>query len=132
MREREATRKYLIEFGGAMALYLVVLSASLRGARLLDEGMGRTALLLTPMIPVALALWAYMRQLTRMDEFQRMRNLQALAVAGGITGGFALNYGFLENAGLPRLSMFTVWMVFGGSWALVSIWQGLYCRFAAR
>jgi hypothetical protein len=132
MREREATRKYLIEFGGAMALYLVVLSASLRGARLLGAGMGRTALLLTPMIPVALALWAYMRQLTRMDEFQRMRNLQALAVAGGITGGFALNYGFLENAGLPRLSMFTVWMVFGGSWALVSIWQGLYCRFAAR
>jgi hypothetical protein len=132
MREREATRKYLIEFGGAMALYLVVLFVSLQASKLLDEGAARTLLLLSPMIPIALVLWAFMRQLGRMDEFVRMRNLQALAIAGGITGGFALNYGFLENAGLPRLSMFTVWMVFGGSWALISVGQGLYCRFAAR
>lgn len=132
MREREATRKYLFEFGGAMALYLVVLFFSLRGAKLLDAGVGRTVLLLTPMAPIALALWAYMRQLRRMDEFVRLRSLQALALAGGIGAGFCLTWGFLENAGYPRLSMFTVWMVFGGSWALVSVAQGLYCRFAAR
>jgi hypothetical protein len=132
MREREATRKYLLEFGGAMASYLVVLFFSLRLARQLDDGLVRTLLLLTPMIPVALALWAFMRQMKRMDEFVRMRSLQSLALAGGITGGFALTYGFLENAGLQRLSMFTVWMVFGGSWAAVSVAQSLYCRFAAR
>ena len=40
MREREATRKYLIEFGGAMALYLVVLFVSLQASKLLDEGVG--------------------------------------------------------------------------------------------
>ena len=132
MREREATRKYLIEFGGAMALYLVVLFFSLQGAKQLAEGLGRTVLLLSPMIPVALVLWAYMRQLKRMDEFVRLRNLQALALAGGITAGFTLTYGFLENAGYPRLSMFTVWMVFGGSWAVVSVAQALYCKFAPR
>src|SRR5690348_8865771 len=132
MREREATRKYLAEFGGAMALYLVVLFFSLRGAKYLADGPGRTLLMLSPMIPIALALWAYMRQLARIDEFVRLRNLQALALAGGITAGFALTWGFLENAGFPRLSMFTVWMVFGGSWAIASVAQGLYCRFAAR
>jgi hypothetical protein len=84
------------------------------------------------MIPIALVLWAFLRQLRRMDEFVRLRSLQALALAGGITGGFTLTYGFLENAGLPRLSAFTVWMVFGMSWAIASIAQGLYCRFAAR
>lgn len=132
MREREATRKYLIEFGGAMALYLVVLFASLNGAKHVADGVGRTLLLLTPMIPIALVLWAFMRQLGRMDEFVRMRSLQALAIAGGITAGFCLTWGFLESAGFPRLSMFTVWMVFGGSWAVTSVAQGLYCLFAAR
>ena len=132
MREREATRKYLMEFGGAMALYLVVLFFSLRGAKYVAEGPVRTLLLLSPMIPIALALWAYMRQLRRIDEFVRLRNLQSLGIAGGITAGFALTWGFLENAGFPRLSMFTVWMVFGGSWAIASVAQGLYCRLAAR
>jgi hypothetical protein len=132
MREREATRKYLLEFGGAMALYLIVLSCSLQVARHMTEGFGRTLLLLSPMVPIALALWAYMRQLGRMDEFVRLRNLQALSIAGGITAGFALTYGFLENAGLPRISMFTVWMVFGGSWATASVAQALYCKFAPR
>jgi hypothetical protein len=132
MREREATRKYLLEFGGAMALYLVVLFLSLRGAAYLDQGFGRTLLLLSPMIPIALALWSYMRQLGRVDEYVRLRNLKSLALAGGITGGFSLTWGFLENAGFERLSMFTVWMVFGGSWAAVSVAQAMYCRFAAR
>jgi len=130
MREREATRKYLVEFGGAMALYLVVLFFSLRGAKYVAEGPGRTLLLLSPMIPVALVMWAFMRQLGRIDEFVRLRNLQALGIAGGITAGFALTWGFLENAGYPRLSMFTVWMVFGGSWAVVSVAHALYCKFA--
>jgi hypothetical protein len=132
MLEREATRKYLIEFGGAMVLYLATLYGSLTGAKHLADGTGRTLLLLTPTIPIALALWAFMRQLGRMDEFVRMRSLQALAIAGGITAGFCLTWGFLENAGFPRLSTFTVWMVFGGSWAAASVAQGVYCRFAAR
>ena len=130
MREREATRKYLVEFGSAMALYLVVLFFSLRGAKYVAEGPSRTLLLLSPMIPVALVMWAFMRQLGRIDEFVRLRNLQALGIAGGITAGFALTWGFLENAGYPRLSMFTVWMVFGGSWAVVSVAHALYCKFA--
>ena len=132
MREREATRKYLIEFGGAMASYLCVLFLSLSLAKQVEDGLARTLLLLSPMIPVALVLWAFMRQLKRMDEFVRLRSLRALAVAGGITAGFALTYGFLENAGLPRISMFTVWLVFGGSWAVSVVTQSLYCRFAAR
>ena len=132
MRERDATRKYLIEFGGAMALYIGVLFASLTGAKHLADGAGRTLLLLTPMIPIALALWAFMRQLGRMDEFVRLRSLQSLAIAGGVTAGFCLTWGFLESAGFPRLSMFTVWTVFGVTWAVMSVGQGLYCRFASR
>jgi hypothetical protein len=132
MRERDATRKYLVEFGGAMTLYVLVLFLSLQGAKHVDEGIARTLLLLTPMIPIALALWAYMRQLGRTDEFVRLRNLQSLALAGGITAGFALTWGFLENAGYPRLSMFTVWMVFGCIWAATSIGQSVLCRLGAR
>ena len=132
MREREGMRKYLREIGGATGLYLVVLFFSLRYAKYLAEGFGRTLLLLAPMIPCALMLWAFMRHMKRMDEYVRLRSLQSLAVAGGITGGFALTYGFLEIAGYPRIGMFSVWMMFCLSWGVVSCAQLLYCKFATR
>ena len=132
MRERDTTRKYLMEFGGAMIAYVVVLYVSLTFAKQLEAGFARNLVLLSPMAPIGLAIWAYMRQLRRVDEFVRLRSLQALAVAGGIVAGFSITYGFLENAGLPRVSMFTVWAVFGVSWAVASVGQGLYCRLVAR
>ncbi len=132
MRERDATRKYLLEIGGAMALYIVVLFFALTTAQKLEPGVGRTVLMLSPMIPIALALWAVLRQLRRSDEFQRLRSLEALSIAGGITAGFSLTYGFLEGAGYPKLGMFVVWCVFCGSWAVVSVARSFYCRFASR
>jgi hypothetical protein len=132
MRERDATRKYLLELASSMALYIVVLYFSLTIARKLDPGVMRTVLMLSPMIPIGLALWAVLRQLRRSDEFQRLRSLEALAIAGGITAGFSLTYGFLEGAGYPKLGMFVVWMVFCGSWGVVSCARSFYCRFASR
>ena len=132
MREREANKKYHLEFGAAMVLYIVVLAISVYFANSVGPGLARTFLLLCPMVPVLLVAIAYLRHLKRMDEFVRLKNLESLAIAGGVTGLFGLTYGFLELGGFPKLSMFTAWMVFGGTWATTSCGDFLYRKFFAR
>jgi hypothetical protein len=121
MLEREGRRKYQLELGGSMVIYLLVLFGALSIGKRMEPGLLRTALLLTPIIPVLLAIWAIARQFKRMDEFIRLRTLESLAIAAAVTAGLSLTYGFLEGAGYPRLSMFWVWPVMG------FVWGGFEC-----
>jgi hypothetical protein len=120
MLERDIKRKYSLELGGALAIYVAVLFGSLTLARGVDAGTPRTLLLLAPLIPVVLAVWAIARQFRRMDEFVRLRSLESVAIAAAVTAGWTLTYGFLENAGFPKLSMFWVWPIMGFVWGLHS------------
>ena len=69
---------------------------------------------------VAMAL-AVVRQLRRMDELARRIQLEALGLSFVCTALITFSYGFLETAGLPRLSMFYVWPVMGLVWALATV-----------
>jgi hypothetical protein len=120
MIERDIKRKYFQELGGALAIYVAVLFGSLTLAQGFDSGVARTLLLLTPLVPVVLGVWAVARQFRRMDEFVRLRSLESVAIAAAVTAGWTLTYGFLENAGFPKLSMFWVWPVMGLVWGLHS------------
>jgi hypothetical protein len=117
MKEREANSKYRIELFSALLLYVAVLVGSISLALSVDPGPARTLLLLTPTVPVMLAVWAIARHFRRMDEFVRLRSLESVAIAAAVTAALSLTYGFLESAGFPRLSMFWVWAVMGGTWA---------------
>ena len=128
MKEREATSKYMVELFSAMGLYMAVLFASITVAKEMEPGTARTLLLLTPMVPVLLAVWAIARQFGRMDEFVRLRSLEGMAVAFGVTAGLSLTYGFLESAGFPKISMFWVWPVMGASWGLYAMLFRLFQR----
>ena len=121
MLEREGRRKYHLELGVSMAIYIVVLFGALSIGKPMEPSALRTGLLLTPMIPILLAVWAIARQFKRMDEFIRLRTLESLAIAAAVTAGLSLTYGFLEGAGYPRLSMFWVWPVMG------FVWGGFEC-----
>jgi hypothetical protein len=121
MKEREANSRYRIELFSALLLYLAVLAGSISLARNVDPGPARTLLLLTPTIPVMLAVWAIARHFRRMDEFVRLRSLESVAIAAGVTAALSLTYGFLESAGFPKLSMFWVWAVMGGTWAMSAL-----------
>lgn len=116
MREREARNKYLLEFGGAIGLYLVVLFVSLSFAKSMEPGKSQTLLLLAPVLPVMLAVWAIARQFRRMDEFVRLRGLESIAIGAAVTAGVTFTYGFLELAGFPKLSMFSVMPLFAFVW----------------
>lgn len=121
MREQRLARQYLLELGGTVGVYTVLLVASLYLAKPMQPGPARLALLLTPMLGFGLMLWVVVRQYRRMDEYIRRLLLENSAIAAGITAALTFTYGFLEGAGYPRQSMFFVWAVLGGSWGLVAI-----------
>lgn len=124
MHEKQVARAYKMELWTAVAVYGVLLFASIYVGRRMEEGVLRTIVLVLPMIGFGLMIRAIARHVARIDEYQRQRLLETLALAFGITGALTFTYGFLETAGFPRLSMFTVWIIMGGSWAAVS---GMRC-----
>ena len=128
MKEREANSKYRVELFSAMLLYVAVLMGSIAAGKGMDPGPARTLLLVTPIVPLMLAVWAIARHFRRMDEFVRLRSLESLAVAAGVTAGLSLTYGFLESAGFPKLSMFWVWTVMGAAWGLYALLRRVASR----
>ena len=121
MHEKRVTKAYHRELFGASALYTVLLMAAIRYGRPMDDGMLRTLVLVSPMIGFGVMIWAIARHLARVDEFIRKQLMENVALAAAITAGLTFTYGFLETAGYPKLSMFTVWCVLCGTFGVVQI-----------
>ena len=109
--EKRVARMYFRELIAALVLYTVLLMAAIHFGRPMAPGVLRTAVLLSPMIGFGAAIWAIVRQIQRVDEYVRMRLLENVSLAAAVTAGLTFSYGFLETAGFPKLSMFTVWCV---------------------
>lgn len=120
MSQRANMWTYLLELIGAIALYSVLLGLSLTFGQRMSQGALQTAIFLCPMAGFLLVVWAVVRQIRRSDEFMRKTTLEYVAIAAAVTAGWTFTYGFLENAGYPKLSMFTVWPVMGTVWAVVA------------
>ena len=99
-----ARRRYLIEFTLSMAAYVVIVLISVRA---INHGLPdpwKLVFALLPLVPVAFVFAAIVRYMSSIDELQRQINIEALALAAGITALLAITYGFLETVGLPHLS----------------------------
>jgi hypothetical protein len=118
MHEKRVGRAYRIELWTAIAVYVVLIVASIRFGRPMAEGLLRTVVLLSPMIGFAMMIRAIARHVARIDEYQRLRLLESLALAFAITGAVTFSYGFLETAGYPKLSMFSVWPILAVLWVV--------------
>ena len=128
MKESEAKRRYFLELGGSMALYVLAIAGPLSLAGSMEHGLARTLLLIAPAISVFVVVWVIARQFRRMDEFIRLRSLESIAFAGAVTAGLALTYGLLETVGFPRLSMFWVWGSMGFVWGTHSCLRSVFTR----
>jgi hypothetical protein len=113
--------RYCAEMSGAFILYALALWVAHDIGFHMQRGIGRTLVLVCPMGPVFLVVWAIARQIQRVDEYGRKLVLETIAIAFGITAACTLTYGFLENDGLPKLSMFAVWPVMGAAWILAAL-----------
>lgn len=126
--EQRVNRAYLREIGFGFAVYLVLIVAAIRLGRPMEDSPVRTLFLASPMLGFGLMIWAMARHVARLDEYVRQRVLEVIALSAAITAAVSFSYGFLETAGFPRLSMFSVWMVMGGSAALITLWRCLAKR----
>ncbi len=117
--EKKVMRAYHRELFFAFAVYAVLLFSAISFGRPMAAGALRTVVLLLPMIGFGLMIWTIARHVRRIDEYRRQNLLETFAIAAAITAAATFSYGFLETAGFPRLSMFTVWPLMGGSWMLV-------------
>jgi hypothetical protein len=126
--EKKVKRAYHRELALAFLVYAVLLVCANRFGRPMAEGTLRTVILVTPMIGFGLAIWAIARHVKRIDEYKRQIFLETFAIAAATTAALTFTYGFLETAGYPRISMFSVWPVLGASWGLVCLIRYLLKR----
>ncbi len=117
MSQRSAARAYTRELGLAMAAYVIVVLVSIKLVGGLEQPI-KTLVALTPLVPAGLALFAYLRFLSRMDELGRRIQLEALAFGFGAAGMLTFAYGFLENAGFPQLSYIWVFPLMIALWGV--------------
>jgi hypothetical protein len=75
-------------------------------------------LVLLPILPAAVATWAFLAMIREADELERRINYQALAFACAVTFATCLVYSLLEDLGLPRVSSFWWWLVLAVSWGV--------------
>jgi len=73
-------------------------------------------LILLPILPAALATWAFLAMIRETDELERRINYQALSFGFVVTFSITLAYALLEDLGLPRVSSFYWWLVLAISW----------------
>lgn len=120
MHQKTVNRTYLLEMGAALAVYTVMLVATIKLGRPMAEGTLRTVVLLAPLLGFFGLIWAMGRHLKRVDEYVRQFTLENIALAAALTAGLTFTYGFLETAGYEKLSMFSVWMVLCGAWGVAT------------
>lgn len=116
-------KKYVVELSICIGCYILVLSLSIF---LFNQGYAvgpwRPVVALLPMVPGAALCWVILRQFRRLDEMQIRIQLEGLAFAFALTAVITFSYGFLEIAGFPALSMFTVWPLMGTLWSFGMLW----------
>ena len=105
----KAARTYVIEFGGAMAAYVVVLLASVLLLQNNPDAPWRVPVALLPVIPTIFALAAFLHFLRQMDEMQRQIQLEGIGLSFGATAILTFAYGFLESAGFPPIGL--IWIL---------------------
>jgi hypothetical protein len=114
-----STKRYLIELGGAMTLYAVLLVAANMAERAWQpDRTGAIALSLLPVIGCVAALVAIMRGVRRMDELGRRVQFEAVTFAFAATALVTLTWGFLEDDGVPHLRAFMVWPIMAAFWGI--------------
>lgn len=98
-------KRYLKEFLSSMAGYTVLVPVSIRLLKGHEHTPLGYAIAFLPIIPSALAVWAFMRMFRGLDELQRRIQLEAVAFSFLATCLITLTWAFQQNAGLPRFDV---------------------------
>ncbi len=113
-----AGRRYTRDLLIAILAYVILLHVSGFIVEANQDAGWRYVVATLPMIPAIFVAIVWVRYYRRMDELQQRIALEALAFAFGGTALITFGYGFLDAAGLPRISWWWVWPVMASLWII--------------
>lgn len=116
--QRPGKRRYTRDVLVLLLAYGILLLASGYIVDANRDAAWRYAVAVLPMIPAAFVAVAWVRYYRTVDELQQRIALEALAFAFGGTALITFGYGFLDAAGLPRISWWWVWPVMAVLWII--------------
>jgi len=111
-------KRYLKEFLPAMAVYALMVPASIWLLKRHEHSSLRFLFAVLPVIPSVFAMWAAIRYFRGLDELQLRIQFEGLAFSFLATCLIALTWGFLQNAGLPHADVIWVTPVLVGLWGV--------------
>ncbi|PXV59115.1 hypothetical protein SAMN04487785_10635 [Dyella jiangningensis] len=97
-RCRAADRRYVREFMPAMLVYMVVMLYAWPLQKGMAPGALKTALVLSPMLPIGWVIVACIRHVLASDELERRQHLEAIAISASVVGVVSMALGFLGAA----------------------------------
>ena len=98
------TYRIQFEIGLALLAYMMVVVGSVTVLKANPDAPWRYVVAVLPVLPAALVVILFVRQLARLDEFQKRIQTEASGFALGGTALLTFTYGFLEGVGLPHLN----------------------------
>lgn len=113
-----AGRRYTRDLLIAILTYVILLHVSGFIVEANQDAGWRYVVATIPMIPAIFVAIVWVRYYRSMDELQQRIALEALAFAFGGTALITFGYGFLDAAGLPRISWWWVWPVMASLWII--------------
>lgn len=113
----KAPRRYFVELMSAMALYFAALMLRKHFAGTITDPLAHDVLLLSPILPLMLAVLAIWRMFKRVDEYRRRQMLEALAIAAAVTCLISVSWQFIVDVGAPQLQIIWTWPIFSVVWA---------------
>jgi hypothetical protein len=117
---KTAARSYLLEIGAATGLYVLAVAVRPWLVGHAPNADLAIAAKLLPVVPIWLTFLAVWRYYRRIDEFERLKLLQAVSIAFGIGSCLIVTYSFLADAGMPELAITWAWPTLACSWALTT------------
>jgi hypothetical protein len=113
-----AARKYLLKLFIAVSAYVAILWFSIHQLQHNPSLPWKYGIAVLPVVPLLFVPVAVVQFLREQDELQRKMQGEALAIGFTASVVITLTYGFLENAGVPRLSWVWVWPVMAFFWCI--------------
>lgn len=105
--KREAMR-YTVQVFGLMATYSVLLLLSMWLLKKIPPNGWRIPVAVLPVIPLLFVVWSVIHFIRTTDELQKSIHQEAVTFSSLVTAVVTMTYGFLENAGLPQISVLYV------------------------
>lgn len=115
---KDAARTYLIEFSAVAVFYTLAVIARPYLLPIVPYAPLRLLATALPVVPIWLMLVVVIRFYRHTDELEKLKLLENIAIAAGVTACLTTSYALLEDAGLPKLAITWAWPTLAITWAV--------------